>query len=101
MLVGRHTFSAAMVNALDLRRETEALLVGEPMGARPNGFQELHTFMLPHSRLKVACAIRRYRFGEPGMEAVHPDIAAPPEWQLVVQGRDPALEAALAKAARS
>jgi hypothetical protein len=33
VVTGRATFSAAMTNATDFRRETEALLVGEPPGA--------------------------------------------------------------------
>ncbi len=33
--IGRGTFSAAFVNALDLRRDAHAILVGEPPGERP------------------------------------------------------------------
>lgn len=97
VLIGRATFSAAMTNATDFRRETEALLVGEPTGARPNGFQELHTFTLPNSKLKVACSIRRYRFDDAGRDAVYPDVEAAPDWADFAQGRDRAIEAALAR----
>jgi Peptidase family S41 len=40
VLVGRQTFSAAMVNAIDFRKETNATLVGEPIGERPNSYSE-------------------------------------------------------------
>jgi hypothetical protein len=53
VVTGRATFSAAMTNATDFRRETEALLVGEPPGARPNGYQELSRFTLPNSKLNT------------------------------------------------
>ena len=35
VIIGRQTFSAAMVNAIDFRKETNAILVGEPIGERP------------------------------------------------------------------
>jgi Peptidase family S41 len=95
VLVGRRTFSAAMVTALDFRRETEALLVGEPVGARPNSYQELQTFDLPNSKLRVACAVRRYRFADDDVDAVRPDVVAPPTWSAYATGQDDALEAAL------
>jgi hypothetical protein len=96
VLIGRKTFSAAMTNATDFRRETEALLVGEPAGARPNGFQELQTFVLPNSGLKVGCSTAAYRFGAPGDLAVLPDLPVPPDWATFARGRDVALDAALA-----
>ncbi|WP_129794289.1 hypothetical protein [Sphingosinicella sp. CPCC 101087] len=98
VLIGRHTFSAAMTNASDFRRETEALLVGEPTGARPNGYQELHTFRLPHSQIRVACSIRHYRFDSAGRDAIYPDLHAPPDWPSLMHKRDNAVEAALAYA---
>jgi hypothetical protein len=40
VIIGGRTFSAAMTNAIDFRKETKAILVGEPAGERPNGYQE-------------------------------------------------------------
>jgi len=96
VLIGRKTFSAAMTNATDFRRETEALLVGEPAGARPNGYQELQTFTLPNSGLKVGCSTAAYRFGAPGDLAVVPDLPVAPDWTSFARGRDIALDAAIA-----
>lgn len=100
LLIGRNTFSAAMTNASDFRRETEAVLVGEPTGARPNGFQELSSFTLPNCGIGIACSIRRYRFESDGRDAVYPDVMAPPDWAMMAAGRDPAIEAALEHARR-
>lgn len=99
VLIGRKTFSAAMTNATDFRRETEALLVGEPAGARPNGYQELATFTLPHSALRVGCSTASYRFGAPGDRLVEPDITAAPRWDAFRSGSDPAIAAVLAQTA--
>ncbi|MDX1932580.1 MAG: hypothetical protein SFU56_08250 [Capsulimonadales bacterium] len=97
VLIGRGTFSAAMTNATDFRRETEAILVGEPTGARPNGYQELYSFSLPHSRLTVCCAILRYRFQEGKADAVHPDWRIEPNARALREGDDPVIRRILSE----
>ena len=62
VLIGRKTFSAAMTNAIDFAKSTEATLVGEPAGAAPNNWQEARRFNLPHSGLEVSVATRYYEF---------------------------------------
>jgi hypothetical protein len=99
VLIGRKTFSAAMVTATDFRRETEAILVGEPTGARPVGFQELGTIDLPRSGLRAHYATRRYRFADTDLPAVFPDQRIDPDWRAERSGRDPALEWCLARPA--
>jgi hypothetical protein len=95
VLVGRCTFSASMVNAIDFSRETEAILVGEPIGARPYGYQENGWFTLPNSRLRVSAAARLYRFGPKGDASFHPDQRVDTTHADFIAGKDPALEWAL------
>lgn len=95
VLVGRRTFSASMVNAIDFSRETEAILVGEPIGARPYGYQENGWFTLPSSGLRVSAATRLYRFGPEGEPSFHPDLRIDTSHADFVAGRDPVLEWAL------
>jgi len=97
VVIGRGTFSAAMTNATDLRRQTEAVLVGEPTGARPNGYQELSAFALPHSELHAFCSIRHYRFQDRDTPAVLPDKRIDPNWADYKAGRDPVMEWILAQ----
>lgn len=78
VLVGRSTFSAAMTNAVDFRKTTEAILVGEPAGAAPNNWQEVRQFHLPNSGLRVRVSTRHYEF-LPGKPALVPDHRVPPE----------------------
>ncbi len=96
VLIGRSTFSAAMVTATDFRRETEAVLVGEPTGARPVGYQELGIFDLPRSGLRVHCATRRYRFADSDVPAVFPDHHIEPDWKTERCGNDATLDWCLA-----
>lgn len=100
VLTGPATFSAAMTNVTDLRRETEAILIGQPTGARPNGYQENQWFTLPHSGLRVSAAQRRYRFGAPGERAVMPDIQVEQTVGDLRAGKDTVLAAALSQAQR-
>jgi hypothetical protein len=92
VLTGPVTFSAAMTNAIDLRRELGAILVGEPTGARPNQYQESGGFTLPNSGLRVTVATRYYRFQEEDTPGVLPDHHIAPGWDDWVAGRDPVLE---------
>jgi hypothetical protein len=97
VLIGRNTFSAAMVTATDFRRETEAVLVGEPTGARPVGYQELGTFDLPRAGLRVHCATRHYRFADSDVAAVFPDRPIEPDREAERCGRDATLDWCLAQ----
>ena len=60
VMVGRRTFSAAMVNAVDFDAMTHALLVGEPIGEKPNSYQEVRQFTLPDSGLTVGVSTKWY-----------------------------------------
>lgn len=98
VITGRGSFSAGMTNITDFRRETEAILVGEPTGGRPNGYQENYLFTLPLSKLRFSCSMLRYRF-QPDSEAdaVLPDQRIDPDWSLFKVGKDAALQWILAK----
>jgi len=87
-LIGRKTFSAAMMNALQLRQQMRAILVGEPTGARPNSYSEAAHFVLPNSHFEVTCS-RLYYHLVPGNPAgVIPDKLLPPTWSDYQAGND-------------
>jgi hypothetical protein len=95
VLVGRATFSAAMTNAVDFRKLTDATLVGEPAGARPNGWQEVRRDFLPNSGLAVSFSTKYYRF-LPGQELVRPEILVAPKIADWTSARDSAVDTILA-----
>jgi hypothetical protein len=51
VLMGRETFSAAQNLLTDITKYTNAILVGEPSGSRPNHIGEAGWFKLPYSGL--------------------------------------------------
>ena len=92
VIIGRRTFSAAMVNAIDFRKETHAVLIGEPIGERPNSYSENDEMTLPNSRLVISYSTRYYKFLDEDVPAVLPDVRIDPDWMTFKAGRDPVME---------
>lgn len=97
MIIGRGTVSAAMFNAIELRKELKAILVGEPTGSRPNGYSENDDMTLPNSRLQLSFSTRYYKLQDQDTPAVMPDKLIEPSWETYPLGRDPAMEWILAQ----
>ncbi|MBI1211259.1 MAG: hypothetical protein GC190_07345 [Alphaproteobacteria bacterium] len=92
VLIGPLTFSAAMNNAAQFSDETNATLVGETIGERPNSYQEPRQFRLPNSHLVVRVSTLFYTFRKTGENAVRPNKEIIPTWEDVKAGRDPVLD---------
>jgi len=92
VLIGPDTFSAAMSNAAQFRSMTNATLVGQPIGERPNSYQEPREFTLPNSHLVVRYSTQFYKFVEGDANIVSPDKEIIPTWEDYKNGRDPVLE---------
>jgi hypothetical protein len=98
VITGPGTFSAAVVNALDLRNEANAILVGAPTGMRPNHYGEHAEFRLPNSAFRISYSTRHYRFAADADSAVVPDQYIEPTWAEFRAGRDPVMEWILSQA---
>ena len=92
VITGPGTFSAATVNALDLRNEANAILVGGPTGMRPTHYGEHAEFRLPNSGFRISYATHHHRFGAETDSAVVPDRHIEPTWAEFRAGRDPVME---------
>jgi len=88
VITGRRTFSAAMVNSIDFKKETNATIVGEPPGEKPNSYSENDEMKLPNSKLVVSYSTRYYKFLDEDVEAFQPDVRIDPNWDDYIQGRD-------------
>lgn len=96
VIAGRVTYSAGMANTADFRNDLKAIVVGEPTGARPVGYQENRGFSLPNSHLPVSYSIEFYKFSAADTPGILPDKLIAPDWQSFLAGRDAALEWILA-----
>lgn len=99
-IVGRGTFSAAMMLTVDLEKHTRVLFVGEPTGASPNMYGDNVPIGLPNSGLVVHASSLRWVYSEPRdfRPWIMPDIAAPLASADDRAGRDPALDAIVRRA---
>jgi hypothetical protein len=85
-----------MTNTADFRNDLNAILVGEPTGARPIGYMENRRFSLPNSHLPVSYSVELYKFAKTDTPGILPDKRIDPDWRSYLAGRDPVLEWILA-----
>ena len=100
VLIGPRTSSSGMWAAVDLAREFDALLVGQPTGGRPNAPGERGLIVLPSSQLDCGVSLRLWNKGGkryPG-PALLPDLLVAETSTQHFAGRDPVLDAALTRA---
>lgn len=98
VLIGRQTFSAAVLFAAELDRRTDVVFVGEPTGGRPNLYANPRRLTLPNSGIIVNVSSTYFDVGGPAdtRDAITPEIAVAAGPDDLLAGRDPVLEAALA-----
>jgi hypothetical protein len=96
-IVGRGTISAAMVNAIELRKEFNATIVGEPTGSKPNNYSENDELTLPNSHARVSYSTRYYKLQDQDTPSPMPDKLIEPFWETYTAGHDSALEWILAQ----
>lgn len=92
VVIGRATFSSAILNALQLRNQTEAIFIGEPTSGRPNHYGEVRSFTLPNSGLIVSYSTKYFRFSEDDSDSITPDILVEPSFADFVSNTDAVLE---------
>ena len=96
VLIGEGTFSSAVLDAVDLRQELHATLIGEPTGGAQAGYGDVQTLTLPHSKVVVVFTTKY--IGKPQDAAVlAPDMVVPLLLRDKLAGRDTVLEAALGR----
>jgi hypothetical protein len=61
VIVGRETFSSALLNAYALKNKTKAIFVGEATGGKPNCYGEVQYFDLKNSKLKISYSTEYYK----------------------------------------
>lgn len=92
VITGRRTFSSAVLNAIQLRDQTQAVFVGEPSGGRPNHFGEVRMFMLRYSRLPVTYSTKYFTTSPEDTDSFYPDVIIELSIQDYLSHRDPVLE---------
>jgi len=94
-IIGQDTYSSAMLNALQFKRELPVTLLGEPTGDKPGDQGEVQSFVLPNSKITVQYSRRYFNLPEKDKEALMPDIFLSPSLEDCLSGRDPVYAAIL------
>jgi hypothetical protein len=111
VITGRATFSAGITQVASWRQAGDVTLVGEPVGDALDFWAEGGNVVLPSSGFKAHFANGMHSYspapcpaGTPCFDLASPpltpDVPASPTWAQYAAGRDPALEAVLARLRR-
>lgn len=90
--LGKETFSSAILNALDFKRLTQALFIGEETAGKPNHFGEIRSFQLPASKLQVQYSTKYFKNRDEEVKTLAPDIPVATNFSDFSRGIDPVLD---------
>lgn len=92
VVLGRETFSSAILNALDFKRLTSAVFIGEETAGKPNHFGEVRSFQLPASGLQVNHSTKYFKNSDEDVNTFKPDVVLEPLFSDFIKGIDPVYE---------
>jgi hypothetical protein len=92
VVVGRQTFSSAVLNVLAFQNGTEAVFVGEPTGGKPNHFGEVRGFVLKNSKIGIQYSTKYFIHSKEETASFDPDVLIKPSLKDYLEYRDPVLE---------
>jgi hypothetical protein len=92
VIIGRQTFSSAVLNAIDLKKRTPALLVGEPTGGKPNHFGEVKSLTLPRTKIDISYSTKFFQTSFEDPPSLLPDVLVELSVRDYRARRDPVLE---------
>lgn len=64
IIIGRETFSSALLNVYELKNQCNPFIVGEPTGGKPNCYGEILKFTLPNSKFIITYSTKYYKLIE-------------------------------------
>jgi C-terminal processing protease CtpA/Prc len=92
VVLGKATFSSAILNAMDFKRLTNAIFVGEETGGKPNHFGEVRNFQLPTSQLQVSYSTEYFKRTDKNENTITPDVKIEMSFSDFTKGIDPVYE---------
>jgi len=96
-IIGRQTFSSAMLNAVQLR-DAGAVLVGEDTGGRPNSYGEVKSMTLPATGLTLYYSTKYFHASDLDTLSVEPSVRVVLDSDDFFMRRDPVLESIAGRA---
>lgn len=91
-VVGRRTFSSAILNAMELKNSTNATLIGEPTGGKPNHFGEVKTIHLSNVNINIYYSSNYFKTSSVDTDSIYPDVEVKLKASSFFNGKDDVLE---------
>lgn len=93
VIVGRETFSSALLNVFSLQENTQAIFIGEHTGGKPNCYGEVEKFTLKNSGITVSYSTKYYKIIEDDeLPSFYPDVNLELTIENYINNEDPCLE---------
>jgi hypothetical protein len=92
VIVGRDTYSSAVLNAVRLKKDTEAFFVGEATGGEPNHYGEVKQFKLPNSEKPIRYSTKYFKWVDEDINTLEPDEVIEESFAAYREGTDPVME---------
>ncbi len=92
VVIGRSTFSAAIINTIDFKKLTNAIIIGERTEGKPNHYGEVKKKILPSSNLRLYYSTEYFNLTESNDETIIPDIEIETSYKDYINGIDPIYE---------
>ncbi len=92
VVIGRQTFSSAIINTMDFKEKTNAIFVGEETGGKPNHYGDVRNFILPSSGLNVNYSTKYFTIIKDDLKTITPDKIIEFSFSDFSKGIDPVFE---------
>ncbi len=92
VIVGRETFSSAVINALTFKNKTNAIILGEPTGGKPNHFGDILFLNLSNSNIMISYSTKYITTSKEDIDSFIPDIIVQPSADDYFNGIDSVME---------
>ncbi|WP_316802812.1 S41 family peptidase [Pedobacter nototheniae] len=92
VLIGKRTFSSALMNAIELKRNTNAELIGESTSGNINHYGEVRGFTLPKTKIVVGYSTKYWENWKGKKGPLLPDVKINYLIENFIQGKDEAME---------
>ena len=92
VLTGKSTFSSALMNAIEFKRNTNAILVGQMTSGNINHYGEVRGFRLPNSKMVIGYSTMYWENWKGKTGALMPDKLVTYSSENFINNRDEALE---------
>ena len=92
VIIGRETFSSAIIEAARLDEETNATLVGEMTSGKPNHYGAVGNFKLPNSKISIRYSTKHINIFKNQGNSLMPDVLKEVSIDDYINKKDPVLD---------